>query len=377
MPAFGTVRTPVRTSVPIDVNDPPDFLQAETFGDEWWLGLHHWWDQVVPSSVTKAESVLINPLVRMPWTIVDPAGAVTAPGDPGYPWWLSDPMLLNRSSGGTNAGAFDHLDRVDRFDFWARWIRDAMRHGYGVIAYTPDSAGQPKAGYLQALSPLRLYKGEQGWALDTDGTVTPIDSDGRIHGTGQHILLLRHSLPGGVFGRHRAELQLAQRTRTYSSQALDSSVPSGVLTTDQPLSQRQSDQAREEWTKRQERRTIAVLSNGNRYQQVVMSPVDAEIISMMQASDRQVAHMYELGASELDAPSGDSMTYANIAERRQDRVDGPLASWSARLEETLGALFPAGWRMQIDFTAYTKQTTTAPAAAEVEPDATARAAGVV
>ena len=74
-----------------------------------------------------------------------------------------------------------------------------------------------------------------------------------------------------------------------------------------------------------------VRANGARYQQVVMSPVDAEIVSLSNLSDKQVAHMYELSAWELDAPSGDSNTYANVSEKRQDRVDGPLASWSARL----------------------------------------------
>lgn len=357
MPAFGNVRTPVRTSTPIEINDPPGFLLPETYGDEWWLGLHSSADLLIPSSVTKAESVLINPLVRMPWQVIDPAGTVTAPGDAGYPWFLSDPMLLNGSSGGVNTGFAHALDRIDRFDFWARWIRDAMRYGFGVITYTPDAAGLPKAGYLDTHSPVRLYRGDSGWAWEEDaGRVVPVTDDGRIQGTDRHILLLRHSLPGGVFGRHRAELQLAQRTRTYSTQALDSSVPSGVLTTDQTLSQRQADTARDEWAKRQAHRTIAVLSNGNKYQQVVMSPVDAEIVSLLQASDRQVAHMYELSAWEVDAPSGDSMTYANISEKRQDRVDGPLASWSARVEETLGALFPAGWRLNIDFSQYTKQT---------------------
>ena len=357
MPAFGTQNIPVRTSVPIEINAPENFLLAETFGDEWWLGLHSWWDQMVPSSVTKAESVLINPLVRMPWTIIDPDGNETRPDDPGYPAWLTDPMLLNGSSGGSNTGAFDHLDRIDRFDFWGRWVRDAMRYGFGVVRYgTRSDRREPLAGTLKALPPICLYRGEDGWAIETDGRIQAIDFDGFIEGTSQRILLLRHSLPGGVFGRHRQELQLAQRARMYSAEALDSNTPSGVLTTDQPINQKQADGARTEWETRLKRRTIAVLGNGSKYQQVVMSPVDAEIVSLLQASDRQVAHMYELSAWELDAPSGDSMTYSNLGEKRQDRVDGPLASWSARIEETLGALLPWGWRIAIDFSEYTKQT---------------------
>jgi phage portal protein BeeE len=337
------------------VNAPGGFM-TEAPGDLWWTGLRTWWDDTIPSSVTKAESVLINPLVRMPWTVQDRQGRTQGPGDEGYPAWLYDPMLLNGTSGGPNLGAFDMLDRIDAFDFWAWWIRDAMRHGYGVLTTALDSAGQPLAGTLLLHEPWRLWRGDDGWALDVGEGLEPVDGRGMVGG--RRVVVLRHSIPGGVFGRHRAEMQLAQRTRTYSAEVLDTATPSGVLTTDQPINQAQSDFIRARWEERQKRRTIAVLGNGARYQQVTMSPVDAEIVAMSSLSDRQVAHMYELGAFEVDAPSGDSMTYANISERRQDRVDGPLASWSARLEQTLSALMPWGTRLTVDFRAYTTITTT-------------------
>jgi hypothetical protein len=339
---------------------------TEPPGDLWWVGLHSWWQTPIPSSVTKAESVLVNPVVRMPWIVTGRDGAQTRPGEPGYPTWLSDPMLLNGSSGGPSLGAFPMLDRIDRFDFWAWWIKDAMRYGYGVFTFAPGSDGQPRAGTLQLHPPTRLFRGENGWAFDTADGVKPIvdaaDGPGpvrwaEIQGTGQRVCLLRHSIPGGVFGRHRAELRLANRTVAYSAEALDTATPSGVLTTDQPITQGQSDDIRARWEERQTRRRIAVLGNGAKYQAVVLAPSDAEIVGLQNASDKQVAHMYELSSWELDAPSGDSMTYSNIGEKRQDRVDGPLASWSARVEEVLSALLPWGSAIGIDFSAYTMSTT--------------------
>jgi Phage portal protein len=349
MPAFPIVSTPVRSSTPIEVNTPDGFM-TEPPGDLWWIGLHAWWETSIPSSVTKAESVLINPLVRMPWLV-----GGTAPDDDGYPAWLTDPMVLNGSTGGGNKGRVPMLDRVDRFDFWAWWIKDAMRYGIGAWVFAPDSAGQPLAGTCQLIAPWRLYRGDDGWALEVKGAMEPIDDEGELT-SGERIVLLRHSIPGGVFGRHRAELQLARRARQYAGEALDTATPSGIITTDQPISQPQSDEIRLRWEDRQRRRTIAVMGNGSRYEPVVMTPVDAEVVALTNASDKQVAHMYELSSWELDAPSGDSMTYANIGEKRQDRVDGPLASWSARVEETLSALMPWGTRLRIDFTGYTKQT---------------------
>ena len=359
MPTFGSVVVPVRSAVPMEINSPDGFM-TEPPGDLWWIGMHAWWEQAIPSSVTKAESVLINPLVRMPWIVVDPNGERRRPEDPDYPAWLTDPMLLNGSSGGRYTGEQWMLDRLDRFDFWARWIKDAMRHGWGVLSYRPQQGGtQPVAGTLMPHSPLSLYRSREGWAIDWLGEgIHAVRGDGTVAGLDdtRRIVILRHSLPGGIFGRHRAELTLANRTRSYASESLDSYVPSGVLTTEQPINQTQADRARTEWESMMTRRRIAVIGNGARYQQVVMSPVEAEIIALTQASDKQIAHMYELSAWEVDAPSGDSMTYANIGEKRQDRVDGPLSSWSARIEETLGALFGWGWRISIDFTEYTRQT---------------------
>jgi phage portal protein BeeE len=336
----------------MEVNSPAGFM-TEPPGDLWWIGLHSWWETSIPSSVTKAESVLINPLVRMPW-LVTRDGTAIGPDDPGYPAWLTDPMLLNGSSGGSNLGVFDMLDRIDRFDFWAWWLKDAMRHGFGVLTFTPDSAGQPRAGTLQLVEPWRLWRGEDEWALDVDGELHPVDGLGMV--AGQRVVVLRHSIPGGVFGRHRAEMSLAQRTRQYGTEVLDTATPSGVLTTDQPINQAQSDFIRTRWEERLQRRTVAVLGNGAKYQQVTMTPVDAELVALSNLSDKQVAHMYELSAWELDAPSGDSMTYANIGEKRQDRVDGPLASWSARIEEVLSAVMPWGTRLRIDFDGYTMTT---------------------
>ena len=366
MPAqWGTVTHPVRTRYDIAVNYPDGFM-TEPPGDDWWIGLHSDWVSAMPPSVTRATSVIVNPLVRMPWQVRQPDGTLLDPIDPGYPAWLRDPMLLNGSTGGPNAGEFPMLDRIDAFDLWARWLRDALWQGRGLLRYIPDANGQPLAGSVHRLPPSRLGKNsENNWVFNVEGSafddgtgLREVHTDGRIDGTPWYLLLLRHSLPGGVFGVHRAQLALTNRMGTYASEAFDTAIPSGVLSTDQPINQFQADAARDEWdrTHSQRPRRIAVLGNGAKYQPVVLSPVDAELVAMARLSNEQVAHMFELAAWHLDA-STNSMTYSNAQDNRQDLVDGPLASWSARLEETLGALLPWGWGLHIDFTAYTMPTT--------------------
>jgi HK97 family phage portal protein len=338
------------------VNDPDGFM-TEAPGDLWWIGLHSYWQQRVPASVTRATAIIINPLVRMPWNVHTPAGDTLHPEDDGYPTWLRDPMLLNGSSGGANSGRFPMLDRMDRFDFWARWFRDALWHGTGVLAFEPDSDRRPLAGSLHLIDPTRLYRGDDPddpWALMTRAGLRRVSSEtGTVEGTGIRLTTLRHSLPGGVFGRHRAQLELANQINAYAADTFNTGTPSGVLTTDQPITQPQADVARDEWETTQKRRRIAVLGNGAKYQQVVLSPLDSELVAMARLSNEQVAHMFELPAWSLDA-STNSMTYTNAQDNRQEMVDGPLASWSARGEETISALMAWEATMTIDFTKYTK-----------------------
>lgn len=362
MPTFGTTERPVRNpgEWPIEVNRPGGFMLDPPDGQRWWVGLSEWWHQSAPPAVTRATAILTNPLVRLPW-VIETKDRQIMPTDPDYPAWLTDPMLLNGSTGGPNHGRLHMLDRIDRFDFWAAWVRDACWLGIGVLKFEPDSNEQPKAGSLQRIDPSRLTRNEDHWALATRDGIQPINDQGRISATDEgrpetQIVLLRHSLPGGVFGRHRAQLRLAERITGYANETFETGVPSGVLSTEQPINQMQADQTREEWESTQRRRRVAVIGNGAKYSPVLISPVDAELVAMARLSNEQVAHMFELPAWCLDA-STNSMTYANATDNRQDLVDGPMASWSARIEETLGALLPWGQRLKIDFTAYTTPTT--------------------
>jgi hypothetical protein len=355
VPAFGTVTVPVRSSAPIELNSPDGFM-TEPPGDLWWLGLNSTWQSKIPPSVTRATAIIVNPLVRMPWVVRTSTGDELNPRDPGYPIWLQDPMMLNGSSGGPYGGVFPMLDRIDRFDLWARWIRDALWFGVGLIAFIPDSAGQPRAGTVQVVDPTRLFRSDDGWALAGRTGIIPIDDSGMIGDTGQRVVPLRHSLPTGVFGRHEASLELANNINTYAVDTFNTGVPSGVLTTDQPINQTQANTARDEWELTQQRRRIAVLGNGARYQQVTLSPLDAALGDMATLSNVQVAHMFEMAAWLLDS-APPSTTYTNAGDWRQDLVDGPLSSWSARIEETIGAVMPWGSSMTIDFTDYTTATT--------------------
>jgi HK97 family phage portal protein len=315
-----------------------------------------WWTGVlgqavhIPANLTRGLSIIINPLVRLPW--------VFSKGD--TPTWCVDPMLFNGAYPGTGAPARAKLWRESRFDFWARWLRDTIVYGMGLLSYEPDSEGQPLTGSLIRHDPRSLGVPiddfHEDWTIGWNGYQYDVDEDGGF-GPGRRLHFLRGHA-GGVLGQHALELAAANGISTYASTLFDGAVPSGVLTSDLPLSQAQADATRDAWERMQYRRRIAVLGNGVKYQQVVMSPVDAAVGSMMLLSNTQVAHMLELPAWMLDGQSGTSMTYSNINDQRQDFVDGTLAAWSARVEESISALLPWGQTMRIDFTEYRKPTMT-------------------
>lgn len=314
-----------------------------------------WWTGVlteplkIPANLTRGLSIIINPLIRLPWDFTADE-----------PMWVRDPMAFSVARPGTaDFGRRPFLERESRFDFWSRWLRDAIVFGLGVFSYEHDQAGQPMAGTLLRHDPRGILApvedpGED-WMILYRGELKAIDERGNIEGTARRLHFVRGH-EGGIVSAHASELLFANRVLSYGNETFDSGTPSGVLTTDQPLNQTQADRARQAWGERHTRRGIAVLGNGTRYQQVVMSPVDAELASMARMSNTQVAHMLELAAYEIDGDSGGSMTYANIVDRRQDRVDGTLASWAARIEESVSAVLPYGQTMMIDFTQYRMPT---------------------
>jgi hypothetical protein len=343
-------------------NTPDGFPSAYPPGpDTWWTGLAWQWQSKLPTAVTRATAIIVNPLCRMPWQIRRPDATIVGPDADGYPAWLVDPALNGGSSGGPNPGVFDQLDRPTRFDLFSRWVRDALWVGLGLLAFEPGADG-PRAGTVQLINPTHLYRGEGGWLLEYDGVLYEVDRQsgtvpvwseqaGRVMRL--RLVPLRHSLPGGVLGWHRAQVALADRMTSYATETFDSGVPSGILSADLPLTQDQADRAREEWRNKQHTRQIAVLGNGTKYQPVAISPVDSELVAMGRLSNESLAHAFELPAWYLDAAMN-TMTYSNAQWYRQDLVDGVLSSWSARIEETISGLLPWGTRMVIDFDQFTR-----------------------
>ena len=175
----------------------------------------------LPANLTRGLAIIINPLVRLPW-VFDGGDA---------PTWVRDPMLLNGASRVRAVPTLPKMSRESRFDFWSRWIRDAILSGRGVFSFAPDSEGQPMLGSLRRHHPPDLTQDAAlqdiaaQWSLTLDGGMWPITSDGDLvdHPERRRVHFMRGH-EGGVFGAHRAELAAAAGVTEYAATLFDGDV---------------------------------------------------------------------------------------------------------------------------------------------------------
>lgn len=179
--------------------------------------------------------------------------------------------------------------------------------------------------------------------LNDDGTLA---YDGRNLRPNEfrHLALMRR--PGRLYGlgpiqAARSELLGAFDLRDYAASTFrDGDVPTGVLSTDQPLTAEQADAAKDRWQKR-DKREIAVLGSGVNYSPVLLSPEDAQFIESQRFTKTEIATLFGIPAHLLLASiEGSSMTYTNIASADLTFVRWSLMAYLREIEESLTAVLP-------------------------------------
>lgn len=118
-------------------------------------------------------------------------------------------------------------------------------------------------------------------------------------------------------------------------------VPEGVLTTDQPLTKEQAQQAAESWQEGRELRRTAVLGNGLTYATMSVSPRDALFVEASELSTLQICRLFGVPGTLLDVP-GDSNTYANQSQKNQALLDYGLRDYLDEIESAYSVLLPLG-----------------------------------
>lgn len=157
-------------------------------------------------------------------------------------------------------------------------------------------------------------------------------------------------LPGAVKGI--SVLEVASNTFTAGSEAerfgldffLQDGVPSGLLSTDNPLNDPDGTKSKKvkEWFKEAvSGRDLAVLGNGLKYSPVSVAPNESQFIEAQEWAVSQAARFFGVPPEMIGGSSGGkSHTYANVEQRSIDFVTYALRPWFTRFERVFSDLIP-------------------------------------
>ncbi len=117
------------------------------------------------------------------------------------------------------------------------------------------------------------------------------------------------------------------------------------------------------WEAARAKRSVAYLNDVVDYEAQGWNAKDLELTEAREQAALEVARLFGLPAVALDAKTGDTMTYANVVDRRRDLVDA-LEPWTTVIEQTLsmvdragtprGLVVPRGLSVRFDTTEYTR-----------------------
>ena len=126
----------------------------------------------------------------------------------------------------------------------------------------------------------------------------------------------------------------------------DGATPSGLLTTDQRLSNEQARQLSTLWNtffnNRRGERRVAVLGDGTKFQPVSVRPEESQFLETQRFSVAQICRLDGVPPEMIGADSGNSLTYANVEMRSIDFLTYAINPWLVRLETALTDLVPRG-----------------------------------
>lgn len=169
----------------------------------------------------------------------------------------------------------------------------------------------------------------------------------------QHLALLR--LPGNLVGlgpiqAAQSELYMAKSTIDYSKAFFDSSgVPvGGYLTSDMRVSDEEADRASEAWSRAASGK-VPVMGMGLRFQQMFLTPRDAQWLESIAHSDTTIARLLGIPVDLMAAAvDGTSLTYSNLRDTYTNWLRLGLAQYIVEMETALSECLPRGLRAEFD-----------------------------
>lgn len=217
-------------------------------------------------------------------------------------------------------------------------------------------------------------------------TVTPwrderkrliLTHDGKDHVAGEHsrIVQLRYlTMPGqvrgvGPIGAAQTTMRSARDMRQYSSQWWETGHPSGILSTDDKLTNEDAQLYRRMWNQLDAEGAplpqadnpsrVRVLGKGLHYDPLMISPKDALWIEAQQFDTLEIARIFGVPSSlMMTAIDGNSMTYSNVEQEWLGFVRFGLMAYLRKIEDALTQLTPRGQTVRFNLDQLLRSDTT-------------------
>lgn len=185
---------------------------------------------------------------------------------------------------------------MTRMTFWETVIAHEVLNGNAYIFVVKNQDGRPLQ--LWPLAPWRVavgrYEGQKIYQVDGAVPMKDFSDGGEI----VHILnMSRDGMIGKSPIRLAAEaIELTKAGEEYSARFYgQNSTPTGTLTTDQPLTQVQTQELARLWTEQHaglNNRNIAVLSSGAKFQAISINPEDAQLLEGRRFQVAEIARLF-------------------------------------------------------------------------------------
>jgi HK97 family phage portal protein len=154
----------------------------------------------------------------------------------------------------------------------------------------------------------------------------------------------------GVVDIHRAEWGAKLALQRYGANAWSGGgVPSGIVKVHlREVSKEQAQGIKDDWMIAFADRVPAILSELMDFTPISWSPEDAQYLESAKLSVADIACMFNLDPTDLDATYGASMTYANREQRAYDRLLSSIGPLIVRIEQAFRFILPRGHSAYFD-----------------------------
>jgi len=247
--------------------------------------------------------------------------------------------------------------RMSEFTY-AAWVSKLLRgNAFGMIAARDGRSGRPSQIELQHPDEMKCRKlqhdtvdqkaGEYEYRLRgqvVDPASVWHDAIYRMPGSRIGMSVIRYAAKGIKTGQAAEQFGLDYFT--------DGGHPTAILTNKNAnkISQPQAQSVKETFVAALHgTREPIVMGGGWEYQAIQISPEESQFLNTQAVSGEKVCRFFGMKPQHIGiAPSGSSLTYANLEDNLADFLTFPLTPWIVSWEEVLAELTPVGQYVKCD-----------------------------